>query len=139
MKICNEEVDSCQSCHVAYDVVLCEKPRPLEAHGGTMSDDVENIVRRAFALAINTYDRKRRPDAYNVDFNFVRSSYYELSTTVDGYKFIGSWYSNADTEPLVQVVLEKVIAPDGSVTLPNFWHRDFKSDLGPEYKSLYDG
>lgn len=102
--------------------------------------DIEITVRRAFALAINLHNAAIRPDANDIEFDFIGGHTYELRALVGGYTFIGRYDSTHDNQDLmVEVTLTEVVAPDSKITYPNFTHDPFLSDLGDNYADLYGG
>lgn len=109
-----------------------------------MPDTIEEWARRAFALAINCHTIKHdktalRPNANEVEFNFVGHRHYELRIEVGGSTYVGGWESYDGEEPPIKVVIEKVFAPDGTTSYPNFEYIAFWDELGPDYAKLYEG
>jgi len=103
-------------------------------------DAIENEARRAFALAINCLYSNLRPDAEQVEFNYVHGQHYELRMSVDGYAIVGSYDSGQENADLfVEVLIVEVAKPDGTKTQPNFEYSASKSELGENYAELYEG
>jgi len=103
-------------------------------------DAIEKEARRAFALAINLYESKLRPDANHVEFSFVAGHYYELRASLNGYTFAGRYDStHKNSDLFVDVTITEVIHPDDSKTCPHFDYSASKQDLGDNYAHLYDG
>lgn len=101
-------------------------------------DAIEYEARRAFALAINCLKSELRPDANEVEFNFVTGHHYELRASVKGHTFVGSYDSTQENADLfVDVIVTKVTHPDDSQTCPHFEYSASKKDLGDNYAQLY--